>query len=390
MPEPPLTIPRLFSGIERCASTVVDALLPHIDGIHRSWKKLLKEKLHLDPPAVRALLGLNIEAQYKNLQSGDIEAFSEALEAQGKLLQRRGIPMDRTVAAFTLYVEACVPFLSLSPHQLLLDALIQMVSASQYFLVMGYSRQSEEHWNELEQRLIESEKRVRHYSVHLVSIYEQTARSIARDLHDDIGHNLLVLKLYLELINVDLKEGHREHVSQKLDEAVNLIGHAIDGVRRLAFNLGPAILEEAGFVPTLRRYGEQFAERTGIKTRFDIQLSVKLPSIFEVTLYRVMQGALSNVVEHSGAKNVRIGLHTRRGKQVIPIVTMSIEDDGKGFDLQKTLRYPNQAFGLMTMRQRVEMLGGKFRTESRSRSVGAEGPGTTIEVEIPVEAIETP
>jgi signal transduction histidine kinase len=96
-----------------------------------------------------------------------------------------------------------------------------------------------------------------------------------------------------------------------------------------------------------------------------------------------MQGALSNVVEHSHARHVQIDLHTRDG-----VLMMSIRDDGRGFDLGKTLRDPNQAFGLLTIRQRVELLGGKLKMESRMRRIGKQGPGTTIWVEIPLEDIE--
>jgi signal transduction histidine kinase len=261
--------------------------------------------------------------------------------------------------------------------------MVRFLAESQFAMILGFSRHRQEKWSEMENRLVEAEQRLRRFSVHLVSAYEQSGRRIARDLHDEIGHNLLVLKLYLELMNMDLKEGHPEQLSTKLDEAVGLIGHAIEGVRRLAFNLGPAILEEAGFLPTLQRYTKQFSDRTGIKTHVKVQLTVKLPSIFEVTLYRVVQGALSNVVEHSRAKNVRIGLATRRG-----ILHMSIQDDGRGFDVSKTLMDPHQAFGLMTIRQRVELLGGKLRVESRARPAGQRNTGTRIEVEVPLEDIE--
>jgi signal transduction histidine kinase len=110
---------------------------------------------------------------------------------------------------------------------------------------------------------------------------------------------------------------------------------------------------------------------------------VKLPSIFAVTLYRVVQGALSNVVEHSRAKNVRLSLSARRGR-----LLMSISDDGRGFDVQKASMDPHQAFGLMTIRQRIELLGGKLRVDSRIGATGRKGGGTRIEVEIPLEDIE--
>jgi len=381
--QPSLTTHLLLAGVERPVGAMAERLLPHAADIRSAWKTLLRDKLKLSAPEVRTLAGLKIESQYEVLRTGEITAYIVWLEEQGQLFDRRSVPMDRAIAALALYFEACIPFLVGDSSPLPATAMVRFLAESEFALILGYSHHRQEKWNEMETRLVEAEQRLRRFSVHLVSAYEQSGRRIARDLHDEIGHNLLVLKLYLELMNMDLKEGHPDQLSTKLDEAVGLIGHAIEGVRRLAFNLGPAILEEAGFLPTLRRYAKQFSDRTGIKTHFKVQLTAKLPSIFEVTLYRVVQGALSNVVEHSRAKNVRLTLSARRG-----VLHMSIEDDGRGFDVGKTLMDPNQAFGLMTIRQRVELLGGKLRVDSRVRQTGQRSPGTRIEVEVPLEDIE--
>jgi len=379
----PLTMHRLFAGVERPATAVIESLLPHFRNIGMCWKAMLKGRLQLKPAAMRTLAGMTIESNYESLSSGDFKTYSTAMEAQGELYESHSIPMDHAIAALSLYFEACLPFLIESPKQQSIAAFVRFVSISQFLVVAGFLNHRQKEWNELEQRLVDAEQRLRRFSVHLVNVYEQTGRRIARDLHDEIGHNLLVLKLYLELMNVDLKEGHPDHLSTKLEEAVTLISHAIDGVRRLAFNLGPALLEEAGFIPTLRRYVGQFSDRTAIKAHFNFQLNVKLPAIFEVTLYRVIQGALSNVVEHSNARHVYIDLHTRDG-----VLLMTVRDDGRGFDLNKTLRDPNQAFGLLAIRQRIELLGGKLQMKSRTRRIGKQAPGTTINVEIPLEDIE--
>jgi signal transduction histidine kinase len=379
----PITTHLLLSSVERPVAAIVERLHPHFADIRSAWKTLLRDKLKMSTAEVRTISLLKIESQYENLRSGELKTYMLWLEEQGQAFDRRSIPMDQVIAALVLYFEACIPFLTSSETPLPAAAVVRFVSESQFAIILGFSRHRQEKWIEMEVRLVEAEQRLRRFSVHLVNAYEQTGRRIARDLHDEIGHNLLVLKLYLELMNMDLKEGHPEQMSTKLEEAVGLIGHAIEGVRRLAFNLGPAILEEAGFLPTLKRYAKQFTDRTGIKTHFKVQLTVKLPSIFEVTLYRVVQGALSNVVEHSRAKNVRLGLAARRGRLI-----MTIQDDGRGFDVQKASMDPHQAFGLMTIRQRIELLGGKLKVDSKVRTVGHRGTGTRIEVEIPLEDIE--
>jgi signal transduction histidine kinase len=377
-----LTAHHVLVGVEKPIAAIAERLLPHFQEIGTAWRALLRDRLKLDPSSVRALAGLRLDSQFETLQSGDLQQYIGWLESQGQALERRSIPMERAIAALALYFEACAPFLDEGAHKIPGVALVRFASISELSLVLGFLQRRQEQWNALETRLIDAEQRLRRFSVHLVNAYEQSGRRIARDLHDEIGHNLLVLKLYLELMNVDLKEGHPDHVSAKLDEAVTLISHAIDGVRRLAFNLGPASLEEAGFVPTLQRYARLFTERTGIKTHFTAQLTMKLPSILEVTLYRVLQGALSNVVEHSRARNVRINLQARRGN-----LRMTIQDDGRGFDVRKRLSDPHQAFGLLTMRQRIELLGGKLKVNSQTR-LGRQKAGTRIEVELPSEVIE--
>jgi signal transduction histidine kinase len=356
-------------------------LRPHFSDIRASWKEMLRDRLGLAAGEIRALSSLRLDAQYEMLRTENLKAYTAWLLEVGDSFEQQSVPLDVASAALAFYFEACIPFLDSGAPHLPAAAFARFASASQLLLMLGFTRKRDDKRNAMEQRLIEAEQRLRRFSVHLVNAYEQTGRRIARDLHDEIGHNLLVLKLYLELITIDVKEGHPDQVIPKLDEAVTLITHAIEGVRRLAFNLGPAILEEAGFVPTVRRYAKQFTDRTGIKVQFKIQLTVKLPSIFEVTLYRVLQGALSNVVEHSRAKSVRIRLLARRG-----MLLMSIHDDGRGFDIKKTLGNPNQAFGLMSIRQRIELLGGKLKIDSRTGGPGR--PGTRIDVELPLEDIE--
>jgi len=337
----------------------------------------------MEPIFLRALSKLELETQYKNLRCGDFNSYASALELQGRLFESRSVAIELAVAAMVCYFEVCQLYLSAGRTKESIAALSQFISASQLVLIQGFTMQYQQRRQELEQRLQESEQHFRRFSIHVVGLYEQTGRRIARDLHDEIGHNLLVLKLYLELMSVDLSHGHSEQISGKIEEAVSLIAHAIEGVRRLAFNLGPAILEKAGLVATVRRYAGQFTRRTGINVQFHIDVPIKLPSIYEVTLYRVLQGALSNVVAHSKAENVEVNLGVQNKH-----LWMSVEDNGQGFDVKKTLNDPSRAFGLMAIRQRVELLGGSLRMESRPKRTGKRPSGTRIEIQIPLEGSE--
>src|SRR5204862_5296389 len=97
-------------------------------------------------------------------------------------------------------------------------------------------------------------------------IDEQERHKLSRDLHDDVGHNLVVLKLYMEMISKDLTQGDSdEQIKPKVEEAKALIANTIESVKRLILDLGPALLEETGLVSAIRLYSRQFSARTGIK-----------------------------------------------------------------------------------------------------------------------------
>jgi signal transduction histidine kinase len=108
-----------------------------------------------------------------------------------------------------------------------------------------------------------------------------------------------------------------------------------------------------------------------------------VPQRHETTLYLLLQGALANVAAHSGAQNVKVTLASAGG-----CIRLRIEDDGRGFAVDETLRSPQQAFGLRTMRDRVELLGGTIHFESRSPSRRAAPHGTVVDVQLPLRRAE--
>ena len=133
-------------------------------------------------------------------------------------------------------------------------------------------------------------------------------------------------------------------------------------------------------MPSLKRYARQFTARTRIRVRVETRsMPAELPSSYQVALYRVFQGALSNIAQHAQATNAKVTLGAAGGS-----ISMVIEDDGVGFDVEKVMRDSNQAFGLMAMRQRIEMLGGGIRAESQPQRAGAKTGGTRIEVRLPL------
>jgi two-component system NarL family sensor kinase len=263
-------------------------------------------------------------------------------------------------------------------------AFARWASIYQFLLLTGYAQHGAIERQKLEERISQAERRLQDFSVELGEAYEKERRHLAQDLHDEIGHDLIVLKLYTEVIALDLKKNDTSQLRRKLKESVTLIKHALKSVRSLTFDLGPAIWNEQGFVPAVRLYARQFTDRTGIKVRLNAaRMQVPLPAHCETALYKVLQGALSNVVAHADAHNVNITLANG-----VDSVAMKIEDDGRGFNVVRKLDVPRQSYGLRAMRERIELLGGAIDFASHPARLRAECRGTTIEAHLPLHESE--
>jgi signal transduction histidine kinase len=203
---------------------------------------------------------------------------------------------------------------------------------------------------------------------------------IARDLHDEFT-SLALLKLELEMTAGYIEQGRTREASRRLGEAQALLAETIKSVRRVVLDLGPAVIDEVGLPRAIRRATRQFAARTGIKVRLrGSAVPALLPPVYQVTVYRVLQGALSNVLRHSGAASAAVTLAAAPG----PALVMSIKDDGVGFPPRG--RAARLSFGLAAMRERTEALGGRFRVESWPARAGRRRRGTRIEVSLPFPA----
>lgn len=316
------------------------------------------ERLACRPDELKAMSAITLHGGVVDgSEEGAFDAYARALERAGQLLATSGVPETQAMSALVAQLESCLPYLMTQNGKAgeLAGALVRLTFTGGLALSAGYSAARNKSWR---------------------SFGEQERRRLSRDLHDDIGHHLVVLKLYLGIIAKELTKTQPEKVREKLDEATGLVNQAIQSVRRLILDLGPVALEGVGFLPALKLYARQFSARTGVKVHVrDRGLPRDLPASYETALYRLLQGALSNVLKHARARSVKVAVGGASGS----FVSMSIEDDGQGFDTA----IPRQAFGLAAMRERVASLGGRFRVESRP--AGRRGPhGTRLEIELPV------
>jgi signal transduction histidine kinase len=202
----------------------------------------------------------------------------------------------------------------------------------------------------------------------VVAAQERERERLARELHDETGQALTSILLGLKGLEETVSgDKAREAVGDLRDRVVE----TLQDVRRLAVELRPKALDDFGLVSALERLIAGFTEQTAIAVDFEAPgVAGRLPPEVETALYRIVQESLTNVVKHSHAKSVSIVL-TRQGSTL----TAVIEDDGRGFDPGTVGR---DHFGLQGMRERLALLDGELRIESRS------GAGTTLVVQVPV------
>jgi signal transduction histidine kinase len=209
----------------------------------------------------------------------------------------------------------------------------------------------------------------------LVTAQEDERKRIARELHDETSQTLALLSLKLETALMSRPFDLPQH----LRDAQGLTARAIDEVHQLIFNLRPSVLDDLGLGPAIRWVAERQLEPLGVNVRCEFTgLDERLPPEIETAVFRVVQEAVTNIARHAGADAVLVEASLRDG-----LLTVEIEDDGKGFDPEEVQvsDATGAGLGLLGMRERVEVFGGSLRLESAPRR------GTRVTFRIPVPEV---
>jgi len=232
----------------------------------------------------------------------------------------------------------------------------------------------------LEQRVAErqqAEEALQILSRQLLEAQENERRHIARELHDEIGQALTAVK-----INLQAAQRTPDTLAAYLEDSISIVDRTLQQVRTLSLDLRPALLDDLGLVVALRWYVDRQAQRTGFTAQFvaDALKTRPRPDI-ETACFRVAQEALTNVVRHARAQQVRVELHQRDTE-----LHLLIRDDGKGFDVRTAQERAAQgaSMGLLGMQERVWLVGGQIAIES------APAGGTEIRVRFPLQNSRQP
>jgi signal transduction histidine kinase len=197
---------------------------------------------------------------------------------------------------------------------------------------------------------------------------ELERRRLARELHDETGQALTSILLGLKRVE---EAKSREDADAAAAELRGEIVKTLQAVRRLAVELRPKALDDFGLVPALERLAEAFGEDSGSRsTSRRTSATTGSRPRWRRPLYRIAQEALTNVAKHAGAQHVSVVVTRRPGS-----VNVVVEDDGRGFGIEDG---DGDGLGLVGMKERVGLLGGRLAIES------AEGSGTTIVAEVPL------
>lgn len=197
----------------------------------------------------------------------------------------------------------------------------------------------------------------------LLQAQEEERRRITRELHDETGQALMVLRFQLEMLATEADKGQQAIIQ----ESLGLLDRAIDGLRRTIARLSPRVLEDLGLMPAIRKQTQLLARHTRMRARLDLPPEMtNLDHDLKVAVYRSVQEALQNVAKHSQAKSFTVRLWTTGGR-----LALEVEDDGIGFSPRATAE---RGFGLKGMRERASAFGGSLKVHSRP------GEGTRVRV----------
>ncbi|WP_352418840.1 sensor histidine kinase [Proteiniborus sp.] len=222
---------------------------------------------------------------------------------------------------------------------------------------------------------IEDMNKKQYLGIKIIEAQEEERMRVSREIHDGPAQSManVVLKAELceKLLSIDINQS-----KQELGNLKDIVRNSLKDIRKIIFDLRPMSLDDLGLIPTIKRYTDNFIEEIGINVEVLVlgeQEAIK--PIIEIACFRIIQEALNNISKHSKAKDVLIKIEQNMDK-----LSIVIKDNGIGFEMDKQNRNPRvSGFGLIGMKERAELLGGKLDI------VSVPGEGTKIILSIPLE-----
>lgn len=221
-----------------------------------------------------------------------------------------------------------------------------------------------------EKELEQSNEILRQLTSHLQEIREEERKHIAREIHDELGQQLTVIKMDVSWIRKKT-EATNSPVLDKIRDLTKILDDTVNTVRKISSRLRPSLLDDLGLVAAMEWYLNDFKQRTGIDIVFHLpKQELELPDSINTCLFRILQESLTNVARHAGATLVTVILN-----EDVETIKLMIKDDGKGYDVSNASG--KRTLGIIGMKERAAMIGGKYNI------YGKPGEGTIVSIEVP-------
>src|SRR5260370_5208204 len=244
---PGISQKRFHSTIQGPAAEALEVLPGHSQEVLDKWSRAIRE-VGVTPEDLLPAASKDFKLFADRLRSSSFAKLRREIKEYGEELARRGVAMAAAISVLNRLFEICLPLVaaSLPTRATPTLALAQLHALASLLFVATYTGQPTSQKTLVEATLTEAEHRSHGASAYVTKIYERERRRLSHDLHDEVGHDLILIKLYLEMINLSMKNREMPDIRTRLNEAITLVSHAIDSVRRLVLDLGPAVFDELG------------------------------------------------------------------------------------------------------------------------------------------------
>lgn len=222
-----------------------------------------------------------------------------------------------------------------------------------------------------EEQILETNQQLKNLTDHLQTAREEERIYIAREIHDELGQRLTGIKLDASWIKNKLQSVYPEGLN-RIQQLIESVNDTINKVRKLATDLRPGVLDDLGLEAAIEWHIQQFKNQTKIKVKLkSIGLKSNYNKSVNTAIYRIFQEAMTNVARHSNATLVKVNLFEENN-----IITLQIRDNGQG--ISELSKNNSSSLGITGMRERAEMIGGKFSIQKHPKK------GSIVEVSIPI------
>lgn len=240
--------------------------------------------------------------------------------------------------------------------------------ASKITVILTYLNDDFKQVNEI----IEEAKEKQEFGLKIIEAQEEERRRISREIHDGPAQMLANILLRSELVDRTFREGSVEESLVEIRNVRKMIRSSLFEVRRIIYDLRPMALDDLGLIPTLRKYAATVSDYNDIDIEFtSIGKQDRLSQKYEIAFFRLVQESIQNAIKHAEATLIKVKIEVSDR-----LLTTLVNDNGKGFD---TNVKNEKSFGLIGMRERVEMLDGTLKIDS------VIGKGTSVYIKVPLD-----